>query len=309
MSSLTLNKVEILVVDPNSNARRSVQDALQNYGYPEFDFAGSFREVRDKFRIREPDMIISETELPDGTLSEFVRRLRNDEISGNPFLPIIGISSDSSKEVMAELEASGVDAILSRPLSTTHLVKCITEVMNKKRQFLVTANYIGPVRPSAMPTDGIGAEPIDVPHTLKSKSKGIGYRSMFEDIANATKLINRLKMSRLSEKIVMLTNGIAEILEKHGFADEAHGLFEDILKASRDAGQRVAGTDYAHVTELCDSLIKLLNKICIEDQGAIKKDIKLLKPMASSIHLAFSESEEAAAFSRQVSNSVSNRNS
>lgn len=110
-SSLTLNKVEILVVDPNSNARRSVQAALQNYGYPEFDFAGSFREVRDKLRIRELDMTITEAELPDGTLNEFTRRLRNDEISGNPFSPIIGVASDQSKAAKAELEGSGVDAI------------------------------------------------------------------------------------------------------------------------------------------------------------------------------------------------------
>jgi CheY-like chemotaxis protein len=140
-NSLTLNKVEILVVDPNSNARRSVQAALQNYGYPEFDFAGSFREVRDKFRMREPDMIISEASLADGQLSDFVLRLRNDEISGNPFLPIIGILPGQDKKAFAELESSGIDDILERPISTQHLVECISKIISKKRQFLVTGNY------------------------------------------------------------------------------------------------------------------------------------------------------------------------
>ena len=96
-------------------------------------------------------------------------------------------------------------------------------------------------------------------------------------------------------------------LKEHGFVDQAHGFFEDILKSSRAAGQRVAGTDFAHVSWLCEPLINILNKICLEDEGSNKKDIKLLKPLANSIHLAFSESEEAAAFSRKVSDSVGTR--
>jgi hypothetical protein len=205
------------------------------------------------------------------------------------------------------LDAFGVDAILTRPLSTTHLVKCITEIMDKKRKFLVTGNYIDPLRPSAIPSDGIVAEPMVVSHTLQLKSKGIGYRQTYANVARATATVNRLKMSRLSEKIVMLVNGIAEVLKEHGFVDQAHGFFEDILKSSRAAGQRVAGTDFAHVSWLCEPLINILNKICLEDEGSNKKDIKLLKPLANSIHLAFSESEEAAAFSRKVSDSVGTR--
>jgi hypothetical protein len=156
--------------------------------------------------------------------------------------------------------------------------------------------------------DGIGAEPISVPHTLKAKSNGVGYKDIFDATAHATKTVNRLKLSRLSEKIVLLTNNMSDVLEEHGFEGIAHEIFEDLLKASRHTGQRVAGTTYAHVTGLCDSLIKILNKICIEDNGKKKNEIKLLKPLASSIQLAFSDSEEAAAFSRQVSATVGARN-
>ena len=112
-------------------------------------------------------MIISEASLADGQLSDFVLRLRNSEISGNSFLPIIGILPGQDRKVFAELEASGVEDILERPISTLHLVECISKIMSKKLQFLGTGNYIGPVRRSAMPLDGIGAEPISVPHTLK----------------------------------------------------------------------------------------------------------------------------------------------
>jgi hypothetical protein len=101
---------------------------------------------------------------------------------------------------------------------------------------------------------------------------------------------------------------MSDVLDEHGFEDIAHELFEDLLKASRHTGQRVTETTFAHVTALCESLIKLLNKICIEDIGQKKNDIKLLKPLASSIQLAFPESEEATAFSRQVSATVGARN-
>jgi hypothetical protein len=112
-------------------------------------------------------MIISEASLADGQLSDFVLRLRNGEISVNPFLSIIGIFPGQDRKAFAELEASGVDDILEHPISTLHLVECISKVVSKKPQFLVTGNYFGPVRRSAIPPDGIGAEPISVPHTLK----------------------------------------------------------------------------------------------------------------------------------------------
>ena len=143
---------------------------------------------------------------------------------------------------------------------------------------------------------------------LKAKSNGVGYKDIYDATSHATKTVNRLKVSRLSEKIVQLTTNMSDVLDEHGFEDIAHELFENLLKASRHTGQRATGTTYAHVTGLCESLSKLLNKICIEDNGQKKNDIKLLKPLASSIQLAFPESEEAAAFSRQVSATVGARN-
>ena len=64
-----------------------------------------------------PDLLIAETELPDGDFFELVHAIRHHEIGTNPFIPVIALTGDPSPDMVKKATDCGADALLTKPVS------------------------------------------------------------------------------------------------------------------------------------------------------------------------------------------------
>ena len=77
---------------------------------------------------------------------EFTRRVRNDEHSPNPFVPIIMITGHTEKHRVEAARDAGVTEFLAKPITAHNLFARIAEIVERPRAFVRCDNYFGPDR-------------------------------------------------------------------------------------------------------------------------------------------------------------------
>ncbi len=84
-------------------------------------------------------------------------------------------------------------------------------------------------------------------------------------------------------------------------------MFDDLDRlyyVAGDTSRRMTGTQYGHVSNLCDSLIKVTASIRDNKFSPTAKDLQLLKPLSQAISSAFAVDEDVADLARQISASI-----
>ncbi|MCA9509808.1 MAG: response regulator [Myxococcales bacterium] len=118
----------ILVVDDSSVARKIVVRCLRGLGYDEveFDEAEHGQAALDLLREREPDLIVTDLNMP---VMDGVSMLRR--IKASPRLqhiPVIVVSSVLNEARKRELVERGVDLLVEKPVSPPDLAAAIERI-------------------------------------------------------------------------------------------------------------------------------------------------------------------------------------
>ncbi len=305
MSNNLRGDVHILVVDPDLGTQNSVRMILHNSGFRQLDLGETLEDIRSALSEEPPDLLISECELSDGDFGRFVRDLRHHEIGSNPFIPIIALSSRPTPELVQNVVDAGVDDLLSKPISSGHLLNRIQALVNARKPFVVTSDYVGPDRRKESDRK-MQIPRIVVPNALKSKIAGSpeGGGKSERAIADAVNEINQQKLERHAVQIGVLVNLILPAYEEKKVDERLFHHLDRLQYVAEDTSRRLGGTKYDHVSELCQSLISVTSDIRTIKENPRPKDLKLLTPLSQSIQTAFDVTEDVAEMARKISASI-----
>ena len=109
IENLKLDDVDVLLVDPDHDSRESIRNILHDTGFRKLRLGKKLTELRDALVISMPDLLIAETELPDGDFFELVHAIRHHEIGTNPFIPVIALTGDPSPDMVKKLSVKNPD--------------------------------------------------------------------------------------------------------------------------------------------------------------------------------------------------------
>jgi len=297
------NEVTVVVADPDPRARTIAKKTLIQAGFRKILTGHSLAFVRESFDIEMPELLIAETELPDGDFSEFVNDLRHHKIGNNPFLVVSALTNNPTPELVKKVIQAGADDLLSKPFNVDTLLRRVGRLIHERKPFVVTGDYVGPTRQAKSQKEA-DAERFHAPNTLKARALNEG--SVDEVQAMVDAAINQVNTKALeahAEDIDELVTIVAPRLVE-GFVDATSRLCLDRLRyASEDANRRLGGTQYDHVSELCQTLLKIVNSLrnCGGTPGA--RDVKLLEPLNQAIQLGFDKNADTAT-ARQISKAV-----
>ena len=141
-----LENIRVLVVDDQGFIRRIVCQMLDVIGAKDVSEAIDGSDAWEKFEECEPDLIIADWEMRPTSGLEFVKRIRNDDESPNPYVPIIMLTGHSEIERVEEARDSGINEFVAKPISAKALYDKIISVIENPRQFIRTKMYFGPSR-------------------------------------------------------------------------------------------------------------------------------------------------------------------
>lgn len=296
MAKLNFSNIGVFLVDGDAGARQGVRHILFNEGCRDIRLADDCKEVVAVLGQNDPDLIIGELRLPDGNFAAVTERIRQGKIGHNPFVPIILIvvEDEDPKAIKAALD-KGVDDVVSKPVSAVGLMSRINRLVEKRRPFVVTEDYMGPKR-----VQDDGAKMIDAPNHLSRRLKGekIGFLDKEMDVAAAEEDVKGCRLQFIGDEIKSLIAGIAPRLEKGEFDKDLRNTLARIVAEAMRAQDQLENTRYEHVARLCSTLSGVAGQL--RDTGEDRIDQRralLLRPLAQAIQLGFAggiASEEAA---------------
>jgi DNA-binding NarL/FixJ family response regulator len=125
-------KKTIAIVDDEILFRKGLISILSDYKHLEVAFeAENGKDLLEKLRVRQPDVIFLDIEMPVMNGIEATENIRK----RYPHVKIIILTSYASKELMFSLIEKGAHAFLSKNTQIRILVKAINEVIEKGYYF------------------------------------------------------------------------------------------------------------------------------------------------------------------------------
>ncbi len=119
MSQLSIQQLDVLLVEPSSTQHRILDGYLAALGSPAVRWAQDGKTALEFMQGAIPDLVISAMHLPDMTCTELVQHMRADERLLD--VAFMLISSETGIRYLEPLRQAGVVAMLPKPCSQAQL--------------------------------------------------------------------------------------------------------------------------------------------------------------------------------------------
>ena len=142
---LNLSKYSFLVLEKNTLLCGVLIDVFNSFGVPTLLSTGDPEIAFDLFKAVPVDIVISDWS-PDLDGMAFLKRLRTDPESPNPFIPVIICSAKSKYHDVCKARDLGMTEYLTKPVSASHIYSRIVSLIEHNRQFIRISDFFGPDR-------------------------------------------------------------------------------------------------------------------------------------------------------------------
>ena len=310
MENYSFENIRVLVGDPNREVRDGIRGGLYGQGFRYIMVTDRMSVVETAVATNKVDLMVCDTELPDGDLYNLVYKIRHHELGDNPFILVTALITAPTPKMVKQIFDAGCDDLIQKPISTGLLFERVLHLARDRKPFVVTSDYIGPDR-RLKPQPGTQQNPrIDVPNPLKAKATdNTSAEDIQAEIDSVANVLNEQKMERHANQINYLVERIVPLYED-GTADEnivPH--LEHLLYVSEDISRRLEGTRYHHVGELCQSMVNVVRAVRQAPLSPDPKDIALMPALAQAVKSAFRPQADVVAISRDISATVERRTS
>ena len=144
--AVSLEKVRFLVVDDNLHMLTIVKTILRGFGAINVFESKSADDAFERLRRDSIDIVVLDYLMGDEDGVAFLRRLRRDETSPAPFVPVIMLTAHSERARVEAARDAGVSEFCAKPITALEMFRKIASVINHSRQFVRTEGYLGPDR-------------------------------------------------------------------------------------------------------------------------------------------------------------------
>lgn len=271
-------RVRIGVADPL--VLQAARGTLYHLGCRDMAFTDSLADLRTTVVTDPVDLLIVDIDLDPG-VTTMVSQIRQGDLGNNPFVPVVAVTSHPSREVVMAAVNCGVDDLIPHPWTTGYLDERLEKLILGRRPFVVTSDYIGPDRRSAMRPGQQPVQPIAVPNPLRAKALERMPDAELEKAIQATAaLLNTDKIRRLSELVVRLANELENRAnDGEVMSSLSEACLDKMLTATESIIKRAADTDYASATTLCRTIQTTARQLRDGMEVGAPPDPALLRPL------------------------------
>ena len=288
MSMSHFDNIRVVLAEPNPNLRNDLVESLNAFGIRNIKPTGNLSCIVQAIREGQVDLIVADTGLPEGDLNSLISEMRFGREGANPFLVVITMVSAPSRQAVHNAINSGADLVLAKPFQRDALVKRIQELTQTRKRFVATADYIGPDRRTNKRPGAMEVPLIDVPNPLHHRmSEHISKNHERRLIDSAKQRINEFMVQRQASQIGwMLEEALPHLCR--GVENPTSELTETLSKlsdVSHDICTRLKGTSFAHGTEVCMTLDRMI--VLAMSEGLNKADVELMTRMGGILSSMF----------------------
>jgi signal transduction histidine kinase/ActR/RegA family two-component response regulator len=127
----SLGGISLLVLDDDTDALELFATVLRQAG-AEVRVARSVREALDLLRAWEPDVIVSDIEMPEESGYAFIRKLRG-EVAHGERIPAIAVTAYGGVNERIKIVSAGFDSYVAKPVEPDELAAIIGRLVARAR--------------------------------------------------------------------------------------------------------------------------------------------------------------------------------
>jgi len=297
MEQWHLKNIRLLMGEPSTDVRYGLRAVLSGAGFEHIEDAGQVSVVRQAVMNNSVDLLVCDTHLPDGDFEQLIHQIRHHEIGDNPFLNIITIVPQTDEKTIKRVLGSGTDDILVMPISGGQLMDRVTHLIQERKPFVVTTDYIGPDRRKGHRPGTQKIPRVDVPNPLKTMvQERPNKENLRNEIAAMVTVMNEMKIERHAYQIVYLVERIAPTGDAAPDDGNLGQHLERLSWVARDIAHRVEGSLFADWGERCQALVALTTRIGEAGMKPAANDFDALRKLAQGFKTEISEEQRMAQF-------------
>lgn len=138
--------IPFLIADSDQHSRMLLSEVLRAAGYFLIHTARDGNELLEKSVEYRPRVVFTGSRIPGISGLEYTRMIRAGYADLSRQTSIIVMTDTPTKAFLQAAQESGVDEMLARPFSSQAVLLRLKAVLDRPREFVDSASYVGPCR-------------------------------------------------------------------------------------------------------------------------------------------------------------------
>ncbi|WP_167730202.1 response regulator [Terasakiella sp. SH-1] len=287
MENHSYTNVRLVLGEPDVETRRTFYAALREKGFRNVNFASELESIRDNVASDRADLLVVDTHMEGGDLSQLVRDIRYGKIGSNPFIVIIALSDHPEDDLKQQYINAGVDDVLVKPLDGNAFSEHIMLLSQQRKEFIVTADYLGPDRRKGAPRPGKQIIPtIPVPNPLEDITSGNSLHQMRHAIQDAQHKIAQMQVERGAYQVISLSEQLLADYEA-GIPHEPLPTIEKLEQFTSKLEEKLPDSPYIQAKKPCSLLLDIAHRLKREPETPKDSNLAKLFDLKELIHDIF----------------------
>ena len=234
MIELDLKSANVVLLEENGAIRRLVKSTLLGIGFGTVSECGTAADARRIVESTESDLLIVDLDHEVEAVCDIINDIRHARLGTNPFVTIIGLSHSPAEEVIEKVLDAGTDDLVRKPISTTLLSERITNLIQNRKDFVATSDYVGPQRRKGVRPETEEAAKVEVPNRLRDKASGTKTRDGSGKIDEGAILraAEAVNLQRLSGLVLLIISQSAQLEKAVTGGANGVDIVEDVSRLS-----------------------------------------------------------------------------
>jgi len=293
---------KVLLFESAGDIRRHTREMLKQMGFEKILETGDFDSFQSAFGSGKYDLIIGDTSTNRGDVCDFVQRIRHNDIGMDPFPGIILTMTDTLESKIRFAINSGADHLVAKPYSPLQVSERIQAIVDRRKRFLVTLDYVGPDR-RARGRNSSSQNLITVPNALRAKVRNDPAAiATPETVRTTIKRIDGLKVLRHDLEIGVLV----ELLRTEKSSDTDFRRADRLEKLQDLVAMMktmVPKTEFVEVKPMCLALSSIVTDIRKSD-SLTKSELDSLEEASMALHLCFHPEKTISIITQEITDAV-----
>lgn len=293
MSRLSYDSVDVLIYDPVASNRTATRATMYALGFRRTETVSTLEAFMEAVQKNPPDIALCEAQGATDELCAAIQQMRQGSAGFNPFVVIIVTAWEKSTGLINKVVSSGADDLLLRPFSTAQLGARIESHVDRRKNFVITTEYVGPDRRKDTGRAS-SAELFEPPNSLKMKAKDkmsgeAIARKLDIELKSAREKLTTEKLRRDSFQVCILWRLMQE---QSIVAGQVSPDLAKLQALTKSIELRCRGSEFEAALEWCGSVLAAAEGLSLNvDRNA---SMHLLGHGALSLHQVFHPEKSAA---------------
>jgi two-component system chemotaxis response regulator CheY len=137
--------ISVLVAEHNPYMRQTIRSILRTFNIGQIEEARTPEQAWGTYCHQKPDVVFTDW-APNFDGMALLKRIRRDDDSPNPFVPVVVVTSMSEIEHVLTARDLGMTEFLAKPFSPKLIYLRLRIIAEHPRSFVRTGDFFGPDR-------------------------------------------------------------------------------------------------------------------------------------------------------------------